>query len=137
MNIQKSAKELRQQNEYLVSLKKEDITFIIKSCIYELESHKYFNEEDLNKLNKVILSNEPYNNLYFKYNKERLNTKGVIFLEENNDLTFIISVFYYFKNRIPLIIVLSSEKQIKFFDIFKNLLKDNEISDNFIIKIDE
>lgn len=137
MNIQNSAKLLRQQNEYLASLKKEDITFIIKSCIYELENQKQFSNEDLVELNKVILSNEPFNNLYFKYNKERLNTKGVIFLEEINDLAFIVSFFYYFKARIPLIIILSSENQIKFYNIFLNLLKDNKISNNFIIKIDE
>ena len=67
MNLQKSALELKQQIEVLNSLAKEEVTFMIKGCIYELENLKLLSEEGLSQLNKVILSNEPFNNLYFKY----------------------------------------------------------------------
>tara|TARA_Y100001935_G_scaffold255261_1_gene267373 strand:+ start:714 stop:1127 length:414 start_codon:yes stop_codon:yes gene_type:complete len=137
MDIQNSANELKLQSEYLLSLKKEDVTFIIKSFIYELENQNNFKEEDLDKFNKVVLSNEPFNNLFFKYNKERLITKGVIFLEEKNDLTFLVSILYYFKLRLPMIITLSSENQLKFYDIFIKLLMENKISTNFITKTNE
>ena len=137
MDIQNSANELKLQSEYLLSLKKEDVTFIIKSFIYELENQNNFKEEDLDKFNKVVLSNEPFNNLFFKYNKERLITKGVIFLEEKNDLTFLVSILYYFKLRLPMIITLSSENQLKFYDIFIKLLMENKISTNFITKPNE
>ena len=137
MDIQNSANELKLQSEYLLSLKKEDVTFIIKSFIYELENQNNFKEEDLDKFNKVVLSNEPFNNLFFKYNKERLITKGVIFLEEKNDLTFLVSILYYFKLRLPMIITLSSGNQLKFYDIFIKLLMENKISTNFITKTNE
>ena len=45
---------------------KEEITFLIKACIYELENLKLLSEEDLSQLNKVILSNEPFNNQKFR-----------------------------------------------------------------------
>ena len=96
MNIQNSAKLLRQQNEYLASLKIEDITFIIKSCIYELENQKQFSNEDLIELNKVIQAMS-HLIIYILNTIKILNTKGVIFLEEINDLAFIVSFFIILK----------------------------------------
>ena len=96
MEFRNNFQELKSQIEYLGSLNKEDVTHIIKSSIYELESLKVFNEEELNEINKVTLISEPFNNLFFKYNKERLINKGVVYLEEENDLLFIISLFYFF-----------------------------------------
>ena len=97
MDLRQSLLELKSQDEYLASLNKEDVTHIIKSSIYEIENLEVFNEEELKELNKVILTNEAFHNLYFKYNKERLITKGVVYLEEENDLQFLISLFYFFK----------------------------------------
>ena len=134
MNFPKSAKDLQSQIEYLKSLSKEDITFMIKACIYELENLQLFSEEDLSQFNKVILSNEPFNNLYFKYNKERLNTRGIVYLEEEDDSLFITSVFFYFKICTPMIIQTSSDRQNQFYDIFIKVLKDNETSSSFIIQ---
>ena len=136
MNLQKSAQELRQQIELLNSLSKEEITFLIKACIYELENLQLLSEESLAQLNKVILSNEPFNNLYFKYNKESLDTRGIIYLEETDDLLFMTSVFFYFKLRTPLMVKLTSDLQNQFFNIFIKVLKDNNTSDNFIVSID-
>ena len=95
MDLRQNLLELKLQIEYLASLKKEDITHVIKTSIYEIENLKIFSEEELKELNKVILTNEAFNNLYFKYNKERLSTKGVVYLEEENDLHFLISLFYF------------------------------------------
>ena len=92
MEFRNNFQELKSQIEYLSSLHKEDVTHIIKSSIYELESLKFFNEEELNEINKVTLISEPFNNLFFKYNKERLINKGVVYIEEENDLQFIISL---------------------------------------------
>ena len=54
MEFRNNFQELKSQIEYLISLNKEDVTHIIKSSIYELESLKVFNEEDLNEINKAF-----------------------------------------------------------------------------------
>ena len=137
MDLHQKLLELKLQTDYLNSLKKEDITHVIKSSIYELENLKVFNEEDLKQINKVILTNEPFNNLYFKYNKESLVTRGVVYLQDEDDLTFITSLFYFFKIRIPTLLNTSSKLQLQSFDIFLKSIKENNISEKFLIKIDD
>ena len=137
MEFRNNFQELKSEIEYLSSLKKEDVTHIIKSSIYELESLKFFNEEELNEINKVTLISEPFNNLFFKYNKERLINKGVVYLEEENDLQFIISLFYFFKQRVPILFHTSSKLQLQFIDILNKFLEENGVSKKFLRKIDE
>ena len=137
MDLRKSLLELKSQVEYLASLKKEDVTHIIKSSIYEIENLEVFSEEELKELNKVILTNEAFHNLYFKYNKERLITKGVVYLEEENDLQFLISLFYFFKQRVPILLKTNTKLQIQSLDIIHKFLKENNISGNFLIKIND
>lgn len=137
MDLRQNLLELKLQIEYLASLKKEDITHVIKTSIYEIENLKIFSEEELKELNKVILTNEAFNNLYFKYNKERLSTKGVVYLEEENDLHFLISLFYFFRQRVPILLKTNSKLQIQSLSIFQKSLKENDISESFIIKIDD
>ena len=43
MEFRKNLQELKSQIDYLGSLKKEDVTHIIKSSIYEIENLKFFN----------------------------------------------------------------------------------------------
>ena len=137
MDLRQRLLELKSQVEYLASLKKEDVTHIIKSSIYEIENLEVFNEEELKELNKVILTNEAFHNLYFKYNKERLITKGVVYLEEENDLQFLISLFYFFKQRVPILLKTNTKLQIQSLDIIQKFLKENNISGNFLIKIND
>ena len=137
MDLRQSLLELKSQVEYLASLKKEDVTHIIKSSIYEIENLEVFREEELKELNKVILTNEVFLNLYFKYNKERLITKGVVYLEEENDLQFLISLFYFFKQRVPILLKTNTKLQIQSLDIIHKFLKENNISGNFLIKIND
>ena len=137
MDLRQSLLELKSQVEYLASLKKEDVTHIIKSSIYEIENFEVFREEELKELNKVILTNESFHNLYFKYNKERLITKGVVYLEEENDLEFLISLFYFFKQRMPILLKTNTKLQIQSLDIIHKFLKENNISGNFLIKIND
>ncbi len=137
MEFRNNFQELKSQIEYLSSLNKEDVTHIIKSSIYELESLKVFNEEELNEMNKVTLIGEPFNNLFFKYNKERLINIGVVYIEEENDLQFIISLFYFFKQRVPILFHTSSKLQLQFLDILNKFLEENGISKKFLRKIDE
>ena len=137
MEFRNNFKELKSQIEYLSSLNKEDVTHIIKSSIYELESLKVFNEEELNEINKVTLISEPFNNLFFKYNKERLINKGVIYLEEENDLQFIISLFYFFKQRVPILFYTNSKLQLQCINILNKFLEENGVSKKFLRKIDE
>ncbi len=137
MEFRNNFQELKSQIEYLISLNKEDVTHIIKSSIYELESLKVFNEEELNEINKVTLISESFNNLFFKYNKERLINKGVVFIEEENDLQFIISLFYFFKQRVPILFHTSSKLQLQFIDILNKFLEENGVSKKFLRKIDE
>ena len=137
MEFRNNFQELKSQIEYLSSLNKEDVTHIIKSSIYELESLKVFNEEELNEINKVTLIGEPFNNLFFKYNKERLINKGVVYIEEENDLQFIISLLYFFKQRVPILFHTSSKLQLQFIDILNKFLEENGVSKKFLRKIDE
>ena len=137
MEFRNNFQELKSQIEYLNSLNKEDVTHIIKSSIYELESLKFFNEEELNEINKVTLISEPFNNLFFKYNKERLINKGVVYIEEENDLQFIISLLYFFKQRVPILFHTSSKLQLQFIDILNKFLEENGVSKKFLRKIDE
>ena len=137
MEFRNNFKELKSQIEYLSSLNKEYVTHIIKSSIYELESLKFFNEEELNEMNKVTLISEPFNNLFFKYNKERLINKGVVYIEEENDLQFIISLLYFFKQRVPILFHTSSKLQLQFIDILNKFLEENGVSKKFLRKIDE
>ena len=137
MDLRQRLLELKSQVEYLASLKKEDVTHIIKSSIYEIENLEVFREEELKELNKVILTNEAFHNLYFKYNKERLITKGVVYLEEENDLQFLISLFYFFKQRVPILLKTNTKLQIQSLDIIHKFLKENNISGNFLIKIND
>jgi hypothetical protein len=137
MDLRQSLLELKSQVEYLASLKKEDVTHIIKSSIYEIENLEVFREEELKELNKVILTNESFHNLYFKYNKERLITKGVVYLEEENDLQFLISLFYFFKQRVPILLKTNTKLQIQSLDIIHKFLKENNILGNFLIKIND
>ena len=137
MDLRQSLLELKSQDEYLASLNKEDVTHIIKSSIYEIENLEVFKEEELKELNKVILTNEAFHNLYFKYNKERLITKGVVYLEEENDLQFLISLFYFFKQRVPILLKTNTKLQIQSLDIIHKFLKENNISGNFLVKIND
>jgi hypothetical protein len=137
MDLRQSLLELKSQVEYLASLKKEDVTHIIKSSIYEIENLEVFREEELKELNKVILTNESFHNLYFKYNKERLITKGVVYLEEENDLQFLISLFYFLKQRVPILLKTNTKLQIQSLDIIHKFLKENNISETFLIKIND
>ena len=137
MEFRNNFQELKSQVEYLSSLNKEDVTHIIKSSIYELESLNFLNEKELNEINKVTLISEPFNNLFFKYNKERLINKGVVFIEEENDLQFIISLFYFFKQRVPILFHTSSKLQLQFIDILNKFLEENGVSNKFLRKIDE
>jgi hypothetical protein len=137
MDLRQSLLELKSQVEYLASLKKEDVTHIIKSSIYDIENLEVFKEEELKELNKVILTNEAFHNLYFKYNKERLITKGVVYLEEENDLQFLISLFYFFKQRVPILLKTNTKLQIQSLDIIHKFLKENNILGNFLIKIND
>ena len=137
MEFRNNFQELKSEIEYLSSLKKEDVTHIIKSSIYELESLKFFNEKELNEINKVTLISEPFNNLFFKYNKERLINKGVVYIEEENDLQFIISLLYFFKQRVPILFHTSSKLQLQFIDILNKFLEENGVSKKFLRKIDE
>ena len=137
MDLHQKLLELKLQTDYLNSLKKEDITHVIKSSIYVLENLKVLSEEDLKQINKVILTNEPFNNLYFKYNTESLVTRGVVYLQDEDDLTFITSLFYFFKMRVPTLLNTSSKLQLQSFDIFLKSLKENNISEKFLIKIND
>ena len=137
MEFRNNFQELKSQIEYLSSLNKEDVTHIIKSSIYELESLKVFNEEELDEINKVTLINEPFNNLFFKYNKERLINKGVVYIEEENDLQCIISLFYFFNQREPILFHTNSKLQLQFIDILNKFLEENGVSKKFLRKIDE
>ena len=59
--------------------------------------------------------------------KERLINKGVVYIEEENDLQFIISLFYFFKQRVPILFDTSSKLQLQFIDILNKFLEENGV----------
>jgi len=117
-------------------------------CINKLASKKIFSkngilspkylilknnsEEELKKIYQKINNNEPFNNLYFKYNKERFPLAGSIILQESDDLTFTISLCHHFKMRNTLIITSSNSQQSEILDIFFQTLSENQLKSDFI-----
>ena len=132
MDFNQTALELEKHRAYLNEISKEDIVHIIKSIIFHLEQKKIFQEEELKKINLTVLTNEPFNNLYFKYNKERLPLVGSIILQENDDLTFTISLCHHFKMRNTLIIRGSNSQQSEILHIFLQILSENQLKSDFI-----
>ena len=132
MDFNQTALELEKHRAYLNEISKEDIVHIIKSVIFHLEQKKIFQEEELKKINLTVLTNEPFNNLYFKYNKEQLPLAGSIILQESDDLTFTISLCYHFKMRNTLIITGSNSQQSEILDIFFQTLSENQLKSDFI-----
>ena len=132
MDFNQTALELEKHRAYLNEISKENIVHIIKSVIFHLEQKKIFQEEELKKINLTVLTNEPFNNLYFKYNKERLPLTGSIILQEINDLTFTISLCYHFKMRNTLIIRGSNSQQSEILDIFFQTFSENQLKSDFI-----
>ena len=132
MDFNQTALELEKHRAYLNEISKEDIVHIIKSVIFHLEQKKIFQEEELKKINLTVLTNDPFNNLYFKYNKKRLPLAGSIILQESDDLTFTISLFHHFKMRNTLIIQSSNSQQSEILDIFFQTLSENQLKGDFI-----
>ena len=132
MDFNQTALELEKHRAYLNEISKEDIVHIIKSVIFHLEQKKIFQEEELKKINLTVLTNEPFNNLYFKYNKEQLPLAGSIILQESDDLTFTISLCYHFKMRNTLMITGSNSQQSEILDIFFQTLSENQLKSDFI-----
>ena len=132
MDFTQTALELEKHRAYLNDIPKEEVTHVIKSVIFHLEQKKIFQEEDLKKINLSVLTNEPFNNLYFKYNKERLPLAGSIYLQESDDLTFIVSLCHHFKMRNPLIVQGSNSHQSEILEIFLQTLNDNQLKSDFV-----
>ena len=82
MDFNQTALELEKHQAYLNEISKEDIVHIIKSVIFHLEQKKIFQEEELKKINLTVLTNEPFNNLYFKYIPSRRPLKRKNFKNE-------------------------------------------------------
>ena len=132
MDFTQTALELEKHRAYLNDIPKEEVTHVIKSVIFHLEQKKIFQEEDLKKINLSVLTNEPFNNLYFKYNKERLPLAGSIYLQESDDLTFIVSLCHHFKMRNLLIVQCSNSHQSEILEIFLRTLNDNQLKSDFV-----
>jgi len=132
MDFTQTALELEKHRAYLNEISKEDIVHIIKSVIFHLEQKKIFQEEELKKINLTVLTNEPFNHLYFKYNKERLPLAGSIYLQESDNLTFTISLCHHFKMRNTLLIQGSNSQQSEILNIFFQTLSENQLKSDFI-----
>ena len=132
MSVQEKIKIIKNQSSYLDSLEKEHVTHTIKHTIYELEKINLFTDQELEDLNKVIFTAELFNNLYFKYNQQRLKNSGVIYLDEDEDHQFALSLLLNFKLRIPLVVFLHNDRQKKCYDLFIQTLKENNIENLFL-----
>ena len=137
MSFQEKIKLIKNQSSYLQALEKEHVNHTIKHTIYELEKNNLFNDQELDELNKVILTTELFNNLYFKYNKQRLNNSGVIYLDEENNHQFTLSLLLNFKLRIPIAVHLYNDQQKKCYELFIQALNANNIETLFLAKLNE
>ena len=132
MDFNQTSLELEKHRAYLNEIQKEEITHLIKSVIFHLEQKKIFQEEELKKINLSVLTNDPFNNLYFKYNKERLPLAGSVYLQENDNLIFTVSLCYHFKMRNLLIVKRSNSQQSEILELFLETLSNNQCKSDFI-----
>ena len=74
---------------------------------------------------------------FILHDKSDKSFHPVNYIEEENDLQFIISLFYFFKQRVPILFHTSSKLQLQFIDILNKFLEENGVSKKFLRKIDE
>ena len=82
MEFRNNFQELKSQIEYLSSLNKEDVTHIIKSSIYELESLNFLNEYDFDEIDVDNFNIEKLWQVHKKYIVSEINS-GLVVIDQH------------------------------------------------------
>jgi hypothetical protein len=137
MTLEASTLELNSHRLYLEELDKTKIVHIIKYTIYLIEKNTHdfienFTEEDLVEINKVPLTNDINNNLFFKYRKNTLPVSTIALIQDNNLMIFTNSILFNFKLRNPMVLHPISKDQNLIIDLFYESLEESKINNQFI-----
>ena len=137
MTLETSIDELNSHRSYLEEIDKTDVTHIIKYTIFLIEKNNQsfkenFTEQDLTEINKVPLTNDINNNLFFKYRKLTLPISTVAWIQSESLVKFCTSILFYFKLCNPMALKPESEDQKLVIDLFKQALAESKISNEFV-----
>ena len=137
MNLDGLTSELKPLRPYLEGLEREQVIHIIKLAIYFIEKNKDQFEEDINdtfldEINKIPLTNDLNNNLFFKYRKYQLNISSIVIIEDLTLTTFTNSILLNFKLRNPMILIPLTKDQELILKYFIESLNKAETKSNFI-----
>ncbi|MDB9776295.1 hypothetical protein OAB63_00880 [Alphaproteobacteria bacterium] len=129
--------ELNSHRLYLEELDKSQVIHIIKYTTYLIEKNSFnflenFSEEDLVEVNKVSLTNDINNNLFFKYRKKKLSLSTIAIIQNNNLLIFTNSILFNFKLRNPIVVKPVSKDQNLVIKLFYEALVESEINNRFV-----
>ena len=113
------------------------MTHIIKYTIFLIEKNNQsfqetFSEQDLTEINKVPLTNDINNNLFFKYRKLTLPISTVAWIQSESLVKFCTSVLFNFKLCNPMALRPTSEDQNLVIDLFKKALMESKINNDFV-----
>ena len=116
MTLETSIDELNSHRSYLEEIDKTDVTHIIKYTIFLIEKNNQsfketFTEQDLTEINKVPLTNDINNNLFFKYRKLTLPISTVAWIQSKSLVKFCTSILFNFKLCNPMALKPESEDQ--------------------------
>ncbi|MDA1283519.1 MAG: hypothetical protein O3C61_01170 [Proteobacteria bacterium] len=137
MTLEASILELNPHRLYLEELDRTKIVHVIKYTIYLIEKNTHnflenFSEEDLVEINKVPLTNDINNNLFFKYRKNKLPLSTIALIRDNNLMIFTNSILFNFKLRNPMVLQPISKDQKLIIDLFYESLEESKINNQFI-----
>ena len=137
MTLENSIDELNIHRSYLEEIDKTDVTHIIKYTIFLIEKNnksfkETFSEQDLTEINKVPLTNDINNNLFFKYRKNTLPMSTIALIQDNNLMIFTNSILFNFKLRNPMVLHPISKDQNLIIDLFYESLEESKINNQFI-----
>ena len=137
MNFNALTSELNPLRPYLEGLEREQVIHIIKLTIYMIEKNKDQFENDINvtfldEINKMSLTNDLNNNLFFKYRKNQVNISAIVIIEDRALTKFTNSILLNFKLRNPMILITQNKDQELVSKFFIESLSEAKAKSNFI-----
>ncbi len=137
MNLLEITEELNLKRLYLEGLSREQILHVIKLTIYFIENDisnykNKINSDEIDEINKISLTNDLNNNLFFKYRKVKLNINTVAIIKAKELKVFTNSILINFKIRNPIVVIIENNDQEKVIQLFIKSLDESEINHSFL-----
>lgn len=137
MNLLEITEELNLKRLYLEGLSREQILHVIKLTIYFIENDNSnyknkINSDEIDEINKISLTNDLNNNLFFKYRKVKLNINTVAIIKAKELKVFTNSILINFKIRNPIVVIIENNDQEKVIQLFIKSLDESEINHSFL-----